>query len=192
MAADTIPILCIAKLKSLAAGGVILKYKLKIGNATAPPPSGVKPATADPNTIITAYSQCVSYKAKPGPVKIRYSQVLNTATAHTGQIIILFIYLPLPALRVGGFLAGPDDDLTRAFFSTVAPASDPSTWVLPCFFANARAIVSDIFDISLSFFFASSLASNACQQLISSQHLAPGWVGLFFYFSFCHLFFGAP
>jgi hypothetical protein len=91
MAADTMPILCMAKLKSLAAGGVILKYKLKMGNATAPPPSGVKPAIALPNTIINAYSQCVSYKAKPGPVKIRYSQVVSTATAQTGQMCFLVI-----------------------------------------------------------------------------------------------------
>jgi hypothetical protein len=31
------------------------------------------------------------------------------------------IYRPRPALRVGGFLAGPADGLTRAFFSTVVP-----------------------------------------------------------------------
>ena len=36
-------------------------------------------------------------------------------------------YRPLPADLVGGFLAGPAEGLTRAFFSTVAPASDPST-----------------------------------------------------------------
>jgi hypothetical protein len=36
-------------------------------------------------------------------------------------------YRPRPALRVGGFLAGPADGLTLAFFSTVVPASLPST-----------------------------------------------------------------
>jgi hypothetical protein len=93
MAADTMPILCIARLKSLAAVGGMLKYRLKIGNATAPPPSGVKPAMAEPNIIMNAYNQCVSYKAKPGPVKIRYSQILNTATDHTGQIYFFDTYL---------------------------------------------------------------------------------------------------
>ena len=36
-------------------------------------------------------------------------------------------YRPRPALRVGGFLAGPVDGFTLVFFSTVVPASLPST-----------------------------------------------------------------
>ena len=52
-------------------------------------------------------------------------------------------YLPRPALLVGGFLAGPADGLTLAFFSTVVVASLPSTWWMPFFLSSAALSVSD-------------------------------------------------
>jgi hypothetical protein len=45
--------LWMAKLKSLAAVAEILNHRLNTGNATAPPPSGVKPATMEPKSIMT-------------------------------------------------------------------------------------------------------------------------------------------
>jgi hypothetical protein len=49
-----IPTLWIIRLKSRASVRSTCKNRLSTGNATAPPPSGVNPATNAPSTIIAA------------------------------------------------------------------------------------------------------------------------------------------
>ena len=48
---------------------------------------------------------------------------LGADVGRTRRCRNIYTYRPLPALLVGGFLAGPAEGFTRAFFSTVGASS---------------------------------------------------------------------